>query len=307
MAPARRRSTRRSAAPTPAARASTGRESSCSRSWRRSSASSCRRVSPRIPTDDTNVAFFEAYFSNYIEGTEFEVDEAEGIVFDHRIPEHRPEDAHDVLGTFELIDDVEKRRRVPTDPDEFIDQLRADHGVILGHRPSAEPGRFKERPNQVGGHSFVHPDLVNGTLYEGFQHYRSLPEGFPRAVFMMFLIAEVHPFKDGNGRTGRVFMNAELTNEGLQRIMIPISYRDDYLRSLRALSANRNPRPLVRVLEFAQRYVARIEWRDLRTAERMLAATNAFVLPHIVDEQELKLRLPTTVDALDAEVRGARE
>jgi hypothetical protein len=245
----------------------------------------------------TTLSFFEAYFSNYIEGTEFEVSEAEGIVFGGVVPTGRFEDAHDVLGTFEVIDDPAKRGRVPADGAEFVEQLRADHAVILGNRPAADPGRFKERANRAGGTSFVHPDLVNGTLIEGFRHYLALPEGFPRAVFMMFLIAEVHPFTDGNGRTARVFMNAELTAAGLQRIVIPISYRDDYLQGLRALSLGGDPKPLVRVLEFAQRYAAGIDWSDLRRAERMLAATNAFVLPHLADEQRRRLRLPLASDA----------
>jgi hypothetical protein len=244
----------------------------------------------------TPLSFFEAYFSNYIEGTEFEVSEAEEIVFDGVVPTGRFEDAHDVLGTFEVIDDTIKRGRVPADGGEFVERLRAEHAVILGNRPAAHPGRFKERANRAGGTSFVHPDLVNGTLIEGFRHYLALPEGFPRAVFMMFLIAEVHPFTDGNGRTARVFMNAELTAAGLQRIVIPISYRDDYLQGLRALSLGGDPKPLVRVLEFAQRYAAGIDWSDLRRAERILAATNAFVLPHLADEQRRRLRLPLASD-----------
>ena len=81
---------------------------------------------------------------------------------------------------------------------------------------------------------------------------------------MMFLVSEVHPFADGNGRVARVLMNAELSAAGEQRIVIPLSYRDDYLRGLRALSRNEDPRPLVRVIDFLQRYAAAIDWRDLR-------------------------------------------
>jgi hypothetical protein len=257
--------------------------------------------------DYTNLSFFEAYFSNYIEGTEFKVLEAEEIVFEHRIPKDRPEDAHDVLGTFELIDDEAKRGRVPEDADAFIEQLRADHAVIMGGRPRARPGQFKEMANQAGGTSFVHPDLVVGTLIEGFRQYRTLPEGFARAAFMMFLIAEVHPFTDGNGRTARVFMNAELTAAGLHRILIPISYRVDYLQGLRALSLGGNARPLVRVLEFAQRFATAIHWDDRRLAERMLAGGNAFVLPEVVDREGKRLRMPPRWFELDAEDGEARE
>jgi Fic family protein len=37
----------------------------------------------------------------------------------------------------------------------------------------------------------------------------------------MFLISEVHPFDDGNGRVARAFMNAELVAAGHCRILIP--------------------------------------------------------------------------------------
>lgn len=46
-----------------------------------------------------NFAFFEAYFSNYIEGTTFTVEEAEDIVFHGQIVENRNEDSHDILKT----------------------------------------------------------------------------------------------------------------------------------------------------------------------------------------------------------------
>ncbi|MHB2035091.1 MAG: Fic family protein, partial [Gemmatimonadaceae bacterium] len=57
---------------------------------------------PDAQLDDpafSHLAFVDAYFSNYIEGTEFELDEAHAIVFEGRIPATRPADAHDVLGT----------------------------------------------------------------------------------------------------------------------------------------------------------------------------------------------------------------
>src|SRR5438552_10661177 len=47
-------------------------------------------------------AFFEAYFSNYIEGTTFEIEEAERIVFDRAVPPTRPKDARSEEHTSEL-------------------------------------------------------------------------------------------------------------------------------------------------------------------------------------------------------------
>jgi Fic/DOC family protein len=238
------------------------------------------------------LSFIESYFSNWIEGTEFLLGEAEEIVFQGEVPGGRSEDAHDVLGTFELVNDLKLRQRVPRDAADLIALLRSHHALMLGARPSVGPGSFKERPNRAGGTTFVHPDLVEGTLIEGFRYLKPLPAGLARAVFMMFLVSEVHPFSDGNGRVARVLMNAELTAAGQQRIVIPLSYRDNYLQSLRALSRNGNPRALVRTLDVAQRYAAAIDWGDLDTAKQMLERTNAFVPPDLADEEGLRLVLP---------------
>src|SRR5579859_5553724 len=49
------------------------------------------------PYGQPEFPFFEAYFSNFIEGTEFSVDEAKRIVDTGEIPVARPKDAHDIL------------------------------------------------------------------------------------------------------------------------------------------------------------------------------------------------------------------
>jgi hypothetical protein len=255
---------------------------------------------PEQPGSFPALSFIEAYLSNFIEGTEFELGEAEGIIFGDKVPESRFKDAHDVLGTFELVNDPSRRARTPRDRDDLLELLRADHSVILSRRPEVRPGAFKELRNQVGDHVFVHPDLVAGTLSEGLRYLQALPPGLPRAIFATFMIAEVHPFTDGNGRVARVVMNAELSAAGQQRIVIPLSYRDNYLQGLRALSRDGNPTPLIRILDFAQEYAAEIDWRDLKTAERMLRETNALVPPWVADERGIRLRMP-------AEVGGARE
>src|SRR5712691_9523216 len=78
-----------------------------------------------------NQAFLEAYFSNFIEGTEFAVDEARAIVFDGVIPRNRPADAHDVLGTFRLVSDAREMKRLSQSPEAFVDLLRQRHRTIM--------------------------------------------------------------------------------------------------------------------------------------------------------------------------------
>ena len=60
-----------------------------------------------FPPAFLNAAFFDAYFSNYIEGTDFPVEQAIRIVFGGEIPATRPADAHDVLGTYRVVGSAE--------------------------------------------------------------------------------------------------------------------------------------------------------------------------------------------------------
>lgn len=235
------------------------------------------RPAPLRSADATsNLAFFESYFSNFIEGTEFSVDEAREIVFDGVIPTERPEDAHDVLGTFRVVSDDNELSRVAADFPEFLDLLRSRHARIMEGRPDKNPGVFKKKGNQAGNTIFVAPDLVNGTLERGFEFLQALGEPFHRATFMMFLVSEVHPFVDGNGRVARAMMNSELVSRGEERIIIPTAYRTDYLSALKAISQSGHTEPLVRMLDVAQSYTHSIDWTTLDRARDMLNNTNAF-------------------------------
>lgn len=237
-------------------------------------------------------AFFEAYFSNWIEGTIFELAEAEEIVFSGRIPPQRPADAHDVQGTFTAITDSRLRQVPPDSADELELYLRNAHRLVMSGREEVAPGIYKDRPNRAGMTFFVAPDLVRGTLREGFAVMQTLKAGVERAIFAMFLVAEVHPFVDGNGRVARLLMNAELSAEAECRVMIPPCYRDEYLTALRALSQGGDPRPLPRVLDRAQRWASRMPWTGHDLVIEAMHETNALRTPEEVAAQSLHLLDP---------------
>jgi fido (protein-threonine AMPylation protein) len=238
------------------------------------------------------LAFFEAYFSNFIEGTEFAVEEAAEIVFRGVIPNERPEDAHDILGTWRIVSDADEMRRTPENSATLARLIKARHAAIMEGRPDKNPGQFKQAGNRAGGTLFVAPELVDGTLDQGFAIYRGLETPFQRAVFMMFLVAEVHPFSDGNGRTARTMMNAELVAAGEERIVIPTVYRSNYLSALKALSQTGRAEPLVRMLDFAQKWTAAVHWLTVEETKRELIACNAFLEPAVADEEGKRLQMP---------------
>ena len=249
---------------------------------------------PARRTDGLALPFFEAYFSNFIEGTEFAVDEAADIVFKGHIPAARPADAHDVLGTWKIVSDQREMSRCPRNSGELMTLLKDRHAQIMEGRPDKGPGKFKTDPNRAGGTLFVAPELVQGTLSKGFEIYRGLASPLHRAIFTMFLISEVHPFADGNGRVARIMMNAELVAAGETRIIVPTVFRNNYLAALKALSQNRITGAIVRTLDFAQRYTAAVDFADLDQARAVLDRTHAFMDPNEADRAGIRLLLPTS-------------
>lgn len=231
-----------------------------------------------IPADRrANSCFIEAYFSNVIEGTEFAVREAEDIVFEGHIPSSRPADGHDVLGTYMKLMDPPRPRLNELAPDRVIDLLRADHAEVMQYRPGISPGQFKQRPNKAGDTFFVSPALVQGTLLAGFEMIRAVAEPFDRALLAHYLVSEVHPFNDGNGRLSRIVMSRELTSAGLCHIPVPRVFRNDYLDALRALTRRNDPDILVRSLLKCQSVAADCSHGDRNQAIEMWARTFAFV------------------------------
>lgn len=242
----------------------------------------------------SNAAFFDAYFSNWIEGTEFELEEARKIVTEGAVPENRPADGHDVLGTFALVSDpvfMTKALGLLLDsPEQFESVLHDAHRRILSARPEHHPGQFKTAPNRAGTTVFVLPDLVRGTLREAHGLIESLPDGLPRAAYLMFVISEIHPYSDGNGRVARAVMNGALVASGQSRVLIPTGYREDYLRALKALSHQGATGPFVSMIDRAQQYMAELPLDDYAETVAVLHTTRA------MDETgDRRLRLPSEV------------
>jgi Fic family protein len=174
---------------------------------------------------------------------------------------------------------------------EFIERLQHIHHTIMSSRPDKGPGKFRRVKNRAGSTEFVAPELVIGTLRRGFELSQSITTPFARAVFTMFLISEVHPFLDGNGRAARACMNVELVAAGETRIIVPTVYRLDYIGGLKALTHNGRPDALVRVLDFAQRYTGSIDWSSLDRSRKALEVTNAFRDPHEAESLGIHLRI----------------
>jgi len=226
-----------------------------------------------------NEAFFESYFSNYIEGTEFEIEEAMQIIMSNQPFPDRDVDSHDILGTYKIVSSREEMSVIPGSADELLSILQNRHRILMSARTDKKPGLFKDRNNVAGRTAFVDMNLVKGTLIKSYDLYRALTHPFKRAAFVMFVISEVHPFLDGNGRMARIMMNAELVSEGQSKIIIPTVFRDDYLGVLRKLTRQGDTGSYIRMLFRVYDFSETIYGDNMEEMQQHLENCNAFLEP----------------------------
>lgn len=224
----------------------------------------------------THFAFLESYFSNFIEGTEFDVQEARAFALDGKPIADRPKDSHDILGVLRQAVSPAWAMQTLAAGEPVLEQLRARHADQMAQRPEVSPGEFKVKANRAGNTEFVDPVLVRGTLVEGSKILPSVPAGTARALLAMFLVAEVHPFADGNGRLARLVMNAELTAVGACRIIIPTLFREEYLDCLRVLTRSHDPEPFVAAMQKIQAWTAAFDYQNLDQVIDDMQRCNAF-------------------------------
>jgi hypothetical protein len=227
-------------------------------------------------TARANFAFLESYFSNFIEGTEFDVQQARAFVLEGQPIAERPKDSHDILGVYRQALHPSWALQTMASGEPVLAQLRARHADQMRERPEVGPGEFKVLANRAGNTEFVSPERVRGTLVQASQILPSVPAGIARAILAMFIVSEVHPFADGNGRLARLVMNAELSAVGSCRIIVPTLFREEYLDSLRALSRMGNATPFITAMQKIHRWTAAFQFDDLDATIAQLAHCNAF-------------------------------
>lgn len=237
------------------------------------------RPDPHIGADERAcVSFMEAYFTNYIEGTRFSVDKARRIVFEDEEPDGRPADGRDIVQTFRQVSTMSKGMAMADSVAAFVDEIKECNRILMDARPEKDPGNFKKEPNYAGNTEFVAPNLVEGTLKEGFEMLRSLSSPLARGIFVHTMLVAVHPFNDGNGRTSRIMMTKELVSAGACRIIVPTIYRDNYIGGLTKIFESKpTAPPLIRALLECQRITHSIVSPDLNRTIELWASTHAFL------------------------------
>lgn len=113
------------------------------------------------------------------------------------------------------------------------DAILAMHRALMINDPRHTPGEFRTEPVWIGGGStpigatFVGPrhELIPGAIDDliAFTQRTDVP-ALPQIAVGHAQFETIHPFTDGNGRTGRALVQAMLRNKGLtRRFTVPVS------------------------------------------------------------------------------------
>ena len=199
------------------------------------------------------------YNSNAIEGNTLTQSETElvltkGITIGGKtLTEHL-----EIIGHKEAIDYIESLSQAESPIGEW--EIRQIHSLIMRRISPTEAGRYRQLDVKAAGTDHVYPPhyLLSGLMAD-FVHWlnnsRSALHPIEYASEAHYRFVSVHPFADGNGRTGRLLMNLLLLKAGFPIVSISNQNREDYLEAIiRAQSSQGDAAELLRLICEAARH-----------------------------------------------------
>lgn len=207
-----------------------------------------------------------AYNSNKIEGSTL-TEEQTASLFDHgTLPVsddyYRAKDVEEMNGHFLMFNKMLDTLDGPL-TQELIRQFHFElkSGVFEDRANGYAIGDYKKRPNMIGIYQTVRPEYVEQEMYALLEWYRN--EKVNIAVLAKFHAGyeSIHPFQDGNGRTGRLILFRECLKHSIVPVVIEDANRNEYLDALKEYREEKSLQKLIALFEKEQEfYLNRCEY-----------------------------------------------
>jgi len=139
--------------------------------------------------------------------------------------------------------------------------IRTIHTLLMGPVWSVQPpddgsrpGDFRRRAVRIGGSNVITtpPIALEGTLQDwvdrsSASHAKEYDHRLIHVADLHAWFERIHPFVDGNGRTGRLLLNFMLIQRGYPPAVLDVTSRQRYVRAL-ARADTGNPRFLTELI-----------------------------------------------------------
>ncbi len=192
---------------------------------------SCRPLTPAEVEAIKEVFLVEhTYNSNAIEGNTLTLQETALVLQGITIGQKPLKDHLEAVGYKEAFQFVEELSRKDIDLSEY--DIKSIHNLVLAGRPE-DRGVFRRVNVRIAGAltNPVQPYMIEPKIEELLKNYQE----WNKTMHVVECVAKfhlqfesIHPFIDGNGRTGRLLMNLQLIKAGLPAINIKFADRKKY-------------------------------------------------------------------------------
>lgn len=200
-----------------------------------------------------------AYNSNKIEGSTL-TEEQTASLFDHgTLPRsddyYRAKDVEEMNGHFLMFN---KMLATLDDPltQELIKQFHYElkAGVFEDRANGYAIGDYKKRPNMIGMYQTISPENVEEEMKLLLKWYHEQSVNIPVLAEFHARYESIHPFQDGNGRTGRLILFRECLKNGIMPVVIEDANRNEYLESLKEYREEGILDKLIKLFEKEQQF-----------------------------------------------------
>lgn len=190
------------------------------------------------------------YNTNAIEGSRLNQKEVNDLLEKDKWPEKSKEDIAEAYGVDEAIRFIRGTKEHIS-----IALIKKIHKIVFKNsKPFA--GKLRKRGEEVvvmdskGNvvHEGASQSRINHLLKELINWYDKNKTKYPALVLGAVVhnqFENIHPFKDGNGRVGRILLNNILIKHGLPPINIDFKKRAEYYSTLKAYELNKNLKPTI--------------------------------------------------------------
>jgi len=200
-----------------------------------------------------------AYQSNRIEGSTLTEEQTASLFNYGTLPKsddyYRAKDVEEMNGHFimfnQMLDTLEEQL-CPKLIKTFHYELKS--GVFEDRANGYAIGDYKQRPNMIGIYQTVRPENVEEEMNLLMKWY--VQQEINIAVLAEFhaRYESIHPFQDGNGRTGRLILFRECLKNEIMPVVIEDANRNEYLEGLKEYREVKALSKLVSLFEKEQQF-----------------------------------------------------